>query len=55
MFCAGWVHRDISSGNILAYKARTGDPWIAKLADLEYAKRFPPPEGYDASKDPRIV
>jgi serine/threonine protein kinase len=29
----GWVHRDVSVGNILSYKGE------AKLADLEYAKR----------------
>ena len=35
MFCAGWVHRDISVGNILAIKDENGD-WKIKLADLEY-------------------
>ncbi|KAF6754772.1 hypothetical protein DFP72DRAFT_1170076 [Ephemerocybe angulata] len=40
MFCAGWVHRDISTGNILAIEeANTG--WSLQLADLEYAKPFP--------------
>jgi serine/threonine protein kinase len=29
----GWVHRDVSIGNILSYEGE------AKLADLEYAKR----------------
>ncbi|KAG2008895.1 other/FunK1 protein kinase [Coprinopsis cinerea AmutBmut pab1-1] len=42
MFCAGWVHRDISAGNILAARAGPTGPWQVKLADLEYAKRFPP-------------
>ncbi|EAU89710.2 other/FunK1 protein kinase [Coprinopsis cinerea okayama7 len=42
MFCAGWVHRDISAGNILAARGRPRGPWQVKLADLEYAKRFPP-------------
>ncbi|KAF5334181.1 hypothetical protein D9611_014510 [Ephemerocybe angulata] len=42
MFCAGWVHRDISTGNILAIEeANTG--WSLQLADLEYAKPFPSP------------
>ena len=29
----GWVHRDISSGNVLIVNE------VAKLSDLEYAKR----------------
>ncbi|KAF5324780.1 hypothetical protein D9611_004064 [Ephemerocybe angulata] len=37
MFCAGWVHRDISDGNILA--TEVDGQWIAKLSDLEYAKK----------------
>ncbi|KAF9556345.1 hypothetical protein CPC08DRAFT_641698, partial [Agrocybe pediades] len=37
---AGWVHRDISSGNILAFKQRNGS-WKVKVSDLEYAKEFP--------------
>ncbi|PPQ78291.1 hypothetical protein CVT25_011750 [Psilocybe cyanescens] len=54
MLCAGWVHRDISSGNILAFKK---DPksWQVKLSDLEYAKPFPPPAGYKASTDPKTL
>ncbi|KAF5334124.1 hypothetical protein D9611_014900 [Ephemerocybe angulata] len=39
MFCAGWVHRDISDGNILA--TEVDSKWIAKLSDLEYAKKVP--------------
>ncbi|PPQ83635.1 hypothetical protein CVT24_005369 [Panaeolus cyanescens] len=39
MFLAGWVHRDISTGNILALNSSQG--WIGKLADLEFAKEFP--------------
>ncbi|KAF8882556.1 hypothetical protein BD779DRAFT_1674902 [Infundibulicybe gibba] len=38
LYCAGWVHRDISSGNILAYTV--GGAVRGKLADLEYAKKF---------------
>ncbi|KAF6754782.1 hypothetical protein DFP72DRAFT_1170083, partial [Ephemerocybe angulata] len=40
MFCAGWIHRDISTGNVLAMKESDGK-WCLKLADLEYAKEFP--------------
>ncbi|KAF4622587.1 hypothetical protein D9613_009239 [Agrocybe pediades] len=42
MHCAGWVHRDISVGNILAYQSDETQPWQAKLSDLEYATKFPP-------------
>ncbi|KAF5334195.1 hypothetical protein D9611_014507 [Ephemerocybe angulata] len=42
MFCAGWIHRDISTGNVLAMKESDGK-WLLKLADLEYAKEFPSP------------
>lgn len=43
MFLAGWVHRDISTGNILAL--RTSDGLVGKLGDLEYAQRFPTWQG----------
>ncbi|KAH9487297.1 hypothetical protein JR316_0001367 [Psilocybe cubensis] len=49
LYCAGCVHRDISSGNILAHQE--GRILRAKLSDLEYAKRFPPPEDYEANGD----
>ena len=39
LFSAGWVHRDISAGNIMAEKV--GDTLRGKLCDLEYARRFP--------------
>ncbi|KAJ8469357.1 hypothetical protein ONZ45_g16918 [Pleurotus djamor] len=52
MLCAGWVHRDISCGNILALKNSDGT-WQAKLSDLEYAKKYPPHEGSSASHDPK--
>lgn len=39
----GWVHRDISLGNILLLD---GTPPVVKLADLEYAKEVgPSPDG----------
>jgi len=53
MFCAGWVHRDISSGNILAYQ-ESGGALRAKLADLEYARKFPRDDGKVAG-DPKTV
>jgi len=53
MTCAGWVHRDISSGNIFARKV--DNRWVAKLGDLEYAKNFPPPPGTQPSGDPKSV
>ncbi|KJA25969.1 hypothetical protein HYPSUDRAFT_213473 [Hypholoma sublateritium FD-334 SS-4] len=52
LFCARWVHRDISSGNIMAYREASGT-WQAKLSDLEYAKKYPP-DG-KASGDPKTV
>ena len=54
MFCAGWVHRDISSGNIMAH--RDSDAWQAKLGDLEYAKKYPLGNAEDeTSTDPKTV
>ncbi|KAG2008906.1 other/FunK1 protein kinase [Coprinopsis cinerea AmutBmut pab1-1] len=41
MFCAGWLHRDVSAGNILAVRSVTGGQWQVKLSDLEYARKFP--------------
>ncbi|KAJ8515850.1 hypothetical protein ONZ45_g6778 [Pleurotus djamor] len=52
MLCAGWVHRDISPGNILASKL-SASSWRAKLSDLEFAKKYPP-EGTPVSYDPKI-
>ncbi|KAF4623719.1 hypothetical protein D9613_001461 [Agrocybe pediades] len=52
LFCAGWVHRDLSCGNLLAYQGQ-GSTWQAKLSDLEYAKKFPPDEGVERSGDPK--
>ncbi|KAG2008876.1 other/FunK1 protein kinase [Coprinopsis cinerea AmutBmut pab1-1] len=44
MYCAGWIHRDISVGNILAIRSGPEAPWEMKLSDLEFARRFPDPE-----------
>ncbi|TFK45769.1 hypothetical protein OE88DRAFT_1096107 [Heliocybe sulcata] len=38
MYCIGWIHRDVSAGNLLWYGA--GERGI--LSDLEYAKEFIP-------------
>ncbi|KAJ3562683.1 hypothetical protein NP233_g9420 [Leucocoprinus birnbaumii] len=38
LFLSGWVHRDISTGNILIVKDRKSGRSIGKLSDLEYAK-----------------
>ncbi|KAH9485685.1 hypothetical protein JR316_0002595 [Psilocybe cubensis] len=54
LLCAGWVHRDISSGNILAHRANlkaNQQPWQAKLADFEYAKKFS--HSYLTPRDPK--
>jgi hypothetical protein len=52
LYCAGWVHRDISSGNVLAFTASGTNPLQGKLSDLEYAKIFP---STTASPDPKTV
>ncbi|KAF9544847.1 hypothetical protein CPC08DRAFT_401164 [Agrocybe pediades] len=54
MHCAGWVHRDISSGNVLAYRSNEKQRWQAKLSDLEYAKEFPPTRGRAETKDSKV-
>ncbi|KAH9485693.1 hypothetical protein JR316_0002604 [Psilocybe cubensis] len=56
LLCANWVHRDISSGNIMAHKVELEndkEPWQAKLADLEYAKKFPQHDAHEKSVDPK--
>ncbi|KAH9474512.1 hypothetical protein JR316_0012973 [Psilocybe cubensis] len=54
MYCAGWVHRDISDGNILACQKQGSQSqstvWQAKLMDLEYARPFQRPD--EAVADP---
>ncbi|KAJ3575710.1 hypothetical protein NP233_g915 [Leucocoprinus birnbaumii] len=37
MFLAGWVHRDVSAGNIIVLKGADGRV-LGRLSDLEYAK-----------------
>ena len=52
MFLAGWVHRDVSAGNILLY----GDRGL--IADLEYAKKEDMGSNIECSssqKDPKMV
>ncbi|CAA7265730.1 unnamed protein product [Cyclocybe aegerita] len=39
LYCAGWLHRDISSGNLLWFDSGDGNLQMV-LGDLEYAKRF---------------
>ena len=51
MWLAGWVHRDISAGNILWLK-EDGNEGRGILSDLEYAKK--PGDG-PASSDPKTV
>lgn len=51
LFCAGWVHRDVSCGNVLLWRDRTGKLY-GKLGDLEYAKKFP---SAGSSPDPKTV
>ncbi|KAF4615049.1 hypothetical protein D9613_002445 [Agrocybe pediades] len=51
MFCAGWVHRDISDGNILAIRDAKTQEWRVRISDLEYARKFPRDE--PASPDPK--
>ncbi|KAA1476312.1 hypothetical protein DENSPDRAFT_884235, partial [Dentipellis sp. KUC8613] len=50
MFLAGWVHRDISGGNMLWFSGTETDG-RGILSDLEYAKKFDP-EG-QGSADPK--
>ncbi|KAA1476316.1 hypothetical protein DENSPDRAFT_843230, partial [Dentipellis sp. KUC8613] len=50
MFLAGWVHRDISGGNLLWF-SETRKEGRGILSDLEYAKKFDP-DG-QGSADPK--
>ncbi|KAI0735311.1 hypothetical protein C8Q76DRAFT_278275 [Earliella scabrosa] len=45
LYVAGWVHRDISTGNLLCYSGR------GILADFEYAKKFDPKPTKEASSN----
>lgn len=40
IYCAGWVHQDISSANIMAFCSNVNQKWQAKICDLEYAKKL---------------
>ncbi|KAG8961452.1 hypothetical protein FRC00_012216 [Tulasnella sp. 408] len=55
---AGWIHRDISTGNIFACRLHadgsSGAPVRGILADLEYAKRFDPDQSKGCS-DPKTA
>ncbi|KAL4062375.1 hypothetical protein J3A83DRAFT_4110133, partial [Scleroderma citrinum] len=53
MFLAGWVHRDISSGNLYWFKGNDGEV-RGVLADLEYARHFRPSDG-KGSLDPKMI
>ncbi|KAJ2930978.1 hypothetical protein H1R20_g6114, partial [Candolleomyces eurysporus] len=50
MFCAGWIHRDVGAGNVMAVQAGNGG-WKLKLADLEHAKAFK--DGSPPTTDPK--
>jgi hypothetical protein len=47
LLLAGWVHRDISGGNLLQYQGR------GIMSDLEYARRYT--ATHEASEDPKTV
>ncbi|KAJ8691050.1 hypothetical protein PTI98_010659 [Pleurotus ostreatus] len=51
MFCAGWVHRDISCNNVMAIQDPETRHWNLKLADLEYSKKYDSGAG---TSDPKI-
>jgi hypothetical protein len=48
MFLAGYVHRDISSGNLLYFQPSDGSPARGILSDLEHCKRYNPERGTDS-------
>ncbi|KAG2008886.1 other/FunK1 protein kinase [Coprinopsis cinerea AmutBmut pab1-1] len=50
MYCAGWIHRDISVGNILAVQKGPEAPWEVKLSDLEFARKFSGPGAHEGEK-----
>ncbi|KDQ25287.1 hypothetical protein PLEOSDRAFT_1019128, partial [Pleurotus ostreatus PC15] len=51
MFCAGWVHRDVSCNNVMAIQDPETRHWNLKLADLEYSKKYDSGAG---TSDPKI-
>ncbi|KAG8896798.1 hypothetical protein FRB99_008646 [Tulasnella sp. 403] len=52
LFLAGWVHRDISAGNILLYKPPGGTSQ-GKIGDLEYAREYVYDVGGTIGSDPK--
>ena len=50
---AGFVHRDISTGNILAY--RVGENIYAKIGDLEYMRKLEDLTLYGDIKTVRVI
>jgi hypothetical protein len=52
MYLANWVHRDVSTGNIILVKNESGK-FVGKLSDLEYAKEFRSESV--GSRDPKTV
>jgi len=51
LFLAGWVHRDISTGNIIVVEDNLGNA-RGFLSDLEYAKKM---STESSSSDPKTV
>ncbi|KXN86766.1 Bifunctional purine biosynthetic protein ADE1 [Leucoagaricus sp. SymC.cos] len=51
MYIAGWVHRDVSIGNIIVVES--GGSLCGKLSDLEFARVFGPRSR--AARDPKTV
>jgi hypothetical protein len=51
MFLAGFVHCDISSGNLLRFSPLDGGPTRGILGDLEYSKDY----SKDTKFDPQMV
>ncbi|KAF5316801.1 hypothetical protein D9619_006198 [Psilocybe cf. subviscida] len=53
LFAAGWVHRDISCNNIMAFRSSRNQAWTLKLADLELSRPMID-KNWDPRFDPRI-
>lgn len=54
LYAIGWVHRDVSPGNILAMKIGDSKIWSVKLADFEFARPMIDKER-KVETDPRTV